>query len=127
MFITKKKHTALVAALHEQIQESKETVAQLREQLRQARNLDAILNKLGTFYTDANSVLRFSASGGATFTLPESVAQYVPDFFGGIVLKQEATKVIEISPDGDVKTGLTKRAPDDGFSHILVRRQATRG
>lgn len=46
---------------------------------------------------------------------------YTDDILGGKVIKQEGTKCLIISKDGDVKTGLTKSKPDKGYKYKLVR------
>jgi hypothetical protein len=47
--------------------------------------------------------------------------QYVDDILGGKVIKQDGTKCLVISKDGEVKTGLTKQKPDKNYNYKLVR------
>lgn len=50
-----------------------------------------------------------------------NVAIYVEDILGGEVIKQEGTKVILISKEGEVREGLSKQDPDENYSYKLVR------
>lgn len=116
MFITKKRsqkeYLAMSGQYHLEIE-------RLEAELRAARDLRIVLDKLASSYACFSSA--FSQSGEMRF--PDSVAQYVNDHFGGQCIKQEATKVIEIEPDGTVKTGLTtKKQPDAGFTYVLNRK-----
>lgn len=103
------------------IEKNKE-IDKLVSELRAARDLKEILNKFSGLTINGNG---FSITGGSWNTdlvLPDNVAQYVDDYFGGKVIKQEAIKVIEINKDGEIKTGLTKQKPDKGYSYKLVRK-----
>lgn len=126
MFITKKKHREILRQkVESEISRARADyqalVESITQQLREARDLKAVLEKLAGIGVSTSSVLAANC-GGYEIVMPDDVARYVPDHFGGRVIKQEATKVIEISPDGSVKTGLTKRPPDPGFNYILNRK-----
>lgn len=110
MFITKKNHNKIVCEL-------KEKIACLEKQVELKAILERLLDKV-SFTTDNN--LRFS-DGNLSLLLPDNVAQYEDDFFGGKVIKQEATKVIKILKDGSIETGITRKSPDKGYPYKLVR------
>jgi len=119
MFITKKRHDRIVADLKASLKNSEDWVQESRKQRDAAQNLQGVLDKLAD---KAASFVCFSSLHitGNNLILPDNVPVYVDDHFGGKVIKQEATKVIEISANGDIKTGLTKREPDDGYGYVLV-------
>ena len=120
MFITKKRHDRIVAELRASLKNSEDLVEEMRKQRDAAQELQGVLEKLAdkaqNFVTFASNSLNFNSE----LILPDNVPVYVDDHFGGKVIKQEATKVIEISADGDIKTGLTKRKADDGYGYVLV-------
>jgi len=122
MIITTKKHKAIVAEL---LKTEPAEVAQLKAELQQARDLKEILEKMAlasnTHGTLLSSGCFNTITGGLNF--PDNIPQYVDDFYGGKVIRQEATKVIHISRDGDVTTGMTKRQPDEHFTYILDRQE----
>lgn len=124
MFITLKRHGEIVRTL--------------KEELRGARDLKVVLEMIAektgfptapkekgkyTLGVDTGFASNFSfAWCDATASLPDNVAQYVPDHFGGKVIKQEATKVVVLGADGSVvANGYTKRKADKGYSYLLVR------
>ena len=51
--------------------------------------------------------------------LDDSVAQYVDDYFGGKVIKQEATKLIVIDEKGKATYHHTKKRPNKGKVYKL--------
>ena len=130
MFITKKKHNAIVASLHAELKDARERTQEMKRQRDSAQELSSILAKLSdkaTTFTACISGLNISGGSLACesingIKIGDNIAQYVDDHFGGMVIKQEATKVIEIAPDGSITTGLTKRPADAGFSYILLRK-----
>jgi hypothetical protein len=132
MFITKKKHKAIVAGLNAEIAKLTALLtdqSEVKTLMRRSNDsTDRLLERL-VEKTVAGSLFVSSAGmnfRGSELILSDNVPVYVDDYFGGKVIKQEATKVIEISKDGDIKTGLTKRAADDGYGYVLVlnRREA---
>ena len=120
MFITKKRHDRIVADLKASLKNSEDWMEEMRKQRDAAQNLQGVLGKLAdkaqNFATFSSGSLNFKSE----LILPDNVPVYVDDHFGGKVIKQEATKVIEIAPNGDIKTGLTKRTADDGYGYVLV-------
>jgi hypothetical protein len=120
MFITKKHHDRIVADLKTSLKNSEDWVEEMRKQRDAAQKLAGVLEKLADkaqkFDTFASGSLNFKSE----LSLPDNVPVYVDDYFGGKVIKQEATKVIEISADGDIKTGVTKCKADNGYGYVLV-------
>jgi hypothetical protein len=67
-----------------------------------------------------------TSSGGGVYwdnntLLGDHVAVYVDDYFGGKVIKQEATKVVIIDKNGKTTEAFSKQKPDKGYSYKLVR------
>ena len=124
MFITKKKHAAIVASLNADLKTAHEWMEEMRKQRDAAQKLQGVLDKLA----DKVNLMTPGCIGSSYLTcatingikIDDSIARFVPDHFGGQVLIQEATKVIEISVDGGITTGLTKRKADDGYGYVLV-------
>ena len=120
MFITKKRHAKIVADLTADLKNAQDWTQEMKKQRDAAQNLQVILERLAdksaSFSTFAAGSLNFKSE----LQLPDNVPVYVDDHFGGKIIKQEATKVIEIAPNGDIKTGLTKRTADDGYGYVLV-------
>ena len=120
MFITKKRHAKIVADLTADLKNAHDWTQEMKKQRDAAQNLQVLLERL----TDKAANFATFSSGSLNFKneliMPDNVAVYVDDYFGGKVIRQEATKVIEIAPNGDIKTGLTKRTADDGYGYVLV-------
>jgi len=104
-----------------------EIVRQLKYDIKFYQTLSVILNKLvdrsNELTVASNNFLhKDDAESLVRKNLPKEVAVYVDDIItGGKVIKQEATKAIVISPEGDVKQGWTKLEPQEDFSYCLVR------
>ena len=118
MNIFKNKYKEEIELLNSTIVELSHENGRLIEELREARNLSDILNKLADKRTDLEFLIS-TTNGGFTFS--EDVAVYVDDILGGKVIKQEGTKCILVSEDGSVTEGLTKESPDKGYVYKLVR------
>lgn len=139
MFITKKKYNqiiehkdksindaqAKVLKLEYQIEEGHkihlEIVAKLKEELKEAKDLKAILEKLYPLHDLYGGSFSISSGGNCTLNLPDTVLQYADDILGGKVIKQEGNKCLVIDKVGNVKTGLTKQKVDKGFDYKLIR------
>ena len=100
----------------------KQICEDLRIELKEAKDLKAILEKLYPLY-DFSKSLRYEGGGNLNIEemLPDNVLVYVDDVLGGKVIKQEGIKCLIIDKDGNVKTGLTKQKADKGYSYKLVR------
>jgi len=121
MFITKKLHNKIVADLKAELKNANERLEETRKQRDAAQKLAGVLDKLADKAAGWTEFSNGSVNFVHKLILPDNVPVYVDDHFGGKVIKQEVTKVIEISAEGVIKTGLTKRTADDGTSYVLVR------
>jgi hypothetical protein len=122
MFITKRKHNKI---LKEQAENDAERHKKLTEELKEARDLKAILEKItDKFITSGSGLIMSNIGGGLNYELSidENVLVYTDDILGGKVIKQEGIKCLIIEKDGSVKTGLTKQKPDKGFTYKLIRK-----
>ena len=93
-------------------------IQNLKKELDEAKSLKLILEKLYPLYS---TTFTANMTGGLDLNLPADVPRYVPDLFGGKVIKQEATKAILIGKEGEVQQGLTKSEPDKGYTYKLIR------
>jgi hypothetical protein len=121
MFITKKTHRQITESLGKSIMEKDAHIERLKQDIREARDLKLVLEKLAASGASTSNCFTFGAYG-AEIVFPDTVAQYVPDVLGGNVIKQEATKAIVISGAGNVEIGFTRTAPDEGYSYKLIRK-----
>lgn len=104
----------------------KQKYEEIQKELEEARNLKSILERVMTNPLNIGKDGQVLSFSGGTFSwadviLPDNVLQYTDDMLGGKVIKQEANKVIEISLNGDVRTGLTKQPCDKGYGYKLIR------
>ncbi len=127
MFVTKKYHKEIISRYEEINQELVKINENLRKELKQAKDLSALLEKL----TDKTSSIVYTNGGGwgtivadATKAIyeDENIPRYAEDILGGKVIKQEGTKCIVINENGEVKTGLTKQKADKDYTYKLVRK-----
>lgn len=116
--LTNKQYKSLL----NQISEGKSYNEKLFQDLKEAKNLKTILEKMSGMTINGTD---FAISGGSwsTMSFPDTVLQYVDDILGGKVIKQEGTKCLIIETDGTVKTGLTKQKPDKKYNYKLVRKE----
>ena len=107
---------------HNQIVEHKDkSIDDLREALWRKEKFEEICDKLA----DKVNVLGVTGEFGSQTVmdrLDDSVAVYVDDYFGGKVIKQEATPVTILDHEGKATYGLTKREPDEGEKFILYHK-----
>lgn len=121
MFITKKTHKQITDSLDRTIARRDEYIEQLKAEMRDARDLKLVLERLAASSASVSNCFTIGTYG-TEIRFPDTVAQYVPDVLGGHVIKQEATKAIVISGAGEVEIGFTRTAPDDGYSYKLIRK-----
>jgi hypothetical protein len=112
-WITKYKHNKIVVVMQKNIDD-------LREALWRKKKLEEICEKL----TDKVGAMEATIDIGCGQTsvmdqLDDSIPQYVDDYFGGRVIKQEATSVTILDSKGHAKYGLTKKKPKKGEKYIL--------
>jgi len=115
--ITTKRHNLIIKDMRERWEQR---IEELKEELRQAKDLKLILEKLYPLWNIEGSAMSFK-NGGWSINLSDDVLQYTEDILGGKVIKQEGVKCLIISKDGSVKTGLTKSKTDKGYSYKLIR------
>jgi hypothetical protein len=116
LWITKYKHNKIV-------EEYKELLKQYKEQINRKDKMEEIMDKLvDKTNTIAGSLEGYCIASGhdVMMSLDESVPRYVEDYFGGKVIKQEATPVTILDEKGKATYGLTKEAPDKGRAYKLV-------
>lgn len=104
-----------------QLQLQNDFLKRENESLKERSSLKELLEIINR---DRKNWLTFSDSacnGSYGFNFPDDVARYVDDYFGGKVLKQEATKLVKLDKNWNVTYHMTKRLPDKGFSYLLVR------
>lgn len=118
MFISKKKHDAIVADL-------KEDIDYLEKRLVKATDLKEVLT---TLVADRKNYLIGDSlsfvdcvSGSYELNLPDTVPVYVDDIFGGKVIKQEATPVTKLDKKGKATYGYTKTKPSKGKEYLLIQ------
>ena len=115
IWITKYRHNKIVEAY-------KNHIKNLEEALNRKENFEKIMDKL----TDKTNSLTSQSgqwvvsSSGVMASLDESVPRYVEDYFGGKVIKQEATNVTILDPKGKATYGLTAKPADKGKNYLLV-------
>lgn len=121
--ITNKKHNQIIEHKDKTINDYLAKIMKLEQELKEAKDLKLILEKLYPLYEiiGSDSVLSFT-NGGYSLNLPDTVLQYTDDILGGKVIKQEGVKCLIVEKDGTVKTGLTKQKVDKGYSYKLIRR-----
>ena len=122
--ITNKKHNQIIEHKDKTINDYLAKIMKLEKELDEARRLEKILDKISDKWITSGNGIVMSSHGGLGYELSinENVAQYVDDYFGGKVIKQEATKLIEIAIDGKVGTAYTKQKPDKGYKYKLIRK-----
>ena len=112
--ITNKFHEKIVNQLKEQI-------ALLVMQLREAKDLKdiltAVVRKTETLATKDFVAANFEY---LNVSLPDNYLHYVDDYFGGKVIKQEATDVTILDEKGKATYGVTRQKADKGKKYKLV-------
>jgi len=119
MEVTVVKYHSKIEELEISLHESMKREAELKEDLKNAKDLKEILGKVGSLF--GSEFLMANGSAGYALNLPDTVLQYTEDILGGKVIKQEGNKCLIIDKEGKVKTGLTKEKVDKGYSYKLIR------
>lgn len=121
--ITNKKHNQIIEHKDKTISDYLAKILKLEEELKEARDLKLIVEKLSGTLTSSGTGIYYNTSLGTfDLNLPDNVLVYVDDILGGKVIKQEAIKCLVIDEKGNVTTGLTKQKPDKGYSYKLLRK-----
>ena len=115
IWITKYRHNKIV-------ERYEELLKQYKEQINRKDKMEEIMDKL----TDKVSICESSLSVSTRITakelmsaLPDTVPVYVEDYFGGKVIKQEATPVTILDKNGKATYGLTARKAEKNKLYIL--------
>ena len=103
------------------IKELEVDYAALQKKYAEARDFKVILTKLADKAGTTVSMAYVDDLVGSGGHIPDDVARYVEDLFGGKVIEQEANKAILIGKDGSIKTGHTRKACDKGREYKLVQ------
>lgn len=122
MFITKKKHDAIVKDLLTRVDMYKQYDEMRKDNQKNNNILIEILEKLANksnLYADAS--MSYVTGTDIMAHLDDSVPRYVEDYFGGKVIKQEATPVTILDSKGKATYGLTKMPPDKNREYKLVQ------
>jgi len=115
LWITKYRHNKIVEQYEERIND-------LKEALYRKDTLIKVVDKLAdkaNLFGDAS--MSYVSGSDIMAHLDDSVPRYVEDYFGGKVIKQEATPVTILDEKGKATYGLTKQAPDKGKDYKLVQ------
>ena len=119
--ITNKTHNKILSEEKNEVAKIyQKRIDTLTEELKEARDLKLILEKLypmREIFSSIGSV----CNGNVSLNLPDTVLQYTEDILGGKVIKQEGIKCLVVEKDGTVKTGLTKQKADKNYNYKLVR------
>lgn len=91
------------------------------ETLKTEASLKRFLERQDATISHLSGIVFSSNDGSVELSLPDDVLRYVPDFFGGQVVKQEATRVVKLDKSGNATYHFTKKEPNKGFSYLLVR------
>ena len=123
IWITKYTHNKIVEVY-------KENIKTLQENINRKEAFEDICERLTTVVEKIhpNSFMDISGGGGWTTAcgidvmakLDDTVPVYVDDYFGGKVIKQEATPVTILDENGKATYGLTAKKPTKGKSYLLV-------
>lgn len=115
-WITKYRHNKIV----EQYQKN---IDDLREALWRKEKFEEITEKLAEISVYNGSKIMgmegCCVTGSGELRLPDDVARYVPDYFGGQVIKQEAYPVTILDENGKATYALTATKPDKNKRFIL--------
>jgi hypothetical protein len=115
IWITKYRHNKIVEGYEEHIKN-------LTEALNRKENFEKIMDKLVDKTNDFSSRCLNYVDGSSSVmsALDDTVPRYVEDYFGGKVIKQEATNVTILDPKGKATYGLTKKPANKGKDYLLV-------
>lgn len=116
-WITKYRHNEIVKQYQEAIEDLKESLN--RKDLI-VEILDRITNKETSPYLTLTTDMGYVTSRDIMSCLDDTVPRYVDDYFGGKVIKQEATPVTILDADGKATYSQTAQKPDKGRRYVLV-------
>lgn len=113
-----------VQARDVRIKKLQEELKEAENELKEAKDLKNILEILGKNSVAGNYIFSANFATGVDnmVELSDSVAVYVDDYFGGKVIKQEATKLVVLDESGNATYYMTKQKPDKNFQYKLLRK-----
>ena len=117
-WITKYRHNKIVEQYEEALQVQKENLNRKQAFERITEKLTDITERLTDKFDGITANLDDCISAGELI-LPNDVPRYVPDYYGGKVIKQEATKVVSIDSDGNATYHWTATKPPKGRTFIV--------
>lgn len=118
MFISRKEHERIVAEKDREISSLKDGV-KLSLVLQRLVEKTEKQEKDWTTFCDATTTLKW---GALEESLSDAIPRYVDDYYGGKVIKQEATKVVILDDNGDATYAVTRKAADRGRKYLLVQK-----
>ena len=116
IWITKYRHNKIVEQYQQQIDDLREALNR-KDLLTEI--VDKLTNKTENLYTMCDGTV---SSSNIMSHLDDTVPRYVDDYFGGKVIKQEATPVTVLDENGKATYGLTAKTPDKGRNYKLIQK-----
>ena len=113
-WITKYRHNKIV-------EEYQGAIKDLQASLNRRNDIVELIDKV-TDITRSNKNFITSLDGciaGGELNIPADVARYVDDYYGGKVIRQEATPVTILDENGKATYALTAKQPPKGKKYIL--------
>lgn len=117
IFITKYRHNKIVGQYEEAIKDLKEALYRKDELV---KIVDKLVDRSITTDNTLSSLNGCIMAG--ELILPNDVPRYVEDYFGGKVIKQEATPVTILDEQGKATYGLTAKKASEGRLYILEQK-----
>lgn len=118
LWITKYRHNKIV-------EQYKEAIKDLKEELNRkdliTEILDRITKKEESPFISVDDMDRLVSSAGVMDSIDDTIPRYVDDYFGGRVIKQEATPVTILDSEGKATYGLTAKRLPKGHNYHLVQ------
>lgn len=115
-WITKYRHNKIVAEYKEALEISKQNINRKEKFEEITEKLTDIADRLTDKFDGVIASIDGCIAEG-NLILPNDVARYVDDYYGGQVLKQEATKLVVIDKDGNATYHWTAKKPTGGYSY----------
>ena len=122
MIVSRKTHLRALKDKDNIILSQERRIEQLENEQTLTSFLEAVSERLRLGDKDAGEICFMDGNNFVDMSLSDDVAVYVPDYFGGKVIKQEATKLVELDEEGNTTYHLTAQKPDKGHSYKLIRK-----
>lgn len=124
-FITKYRHNKIVEAYQKAIDDLREAIKRKEKFEDITERLVGIVEKINVkAYGDISGSDGWVTAGSIDVMahLDDSIPQYVEDYHGGRVIKQEATPVTILDKKGKATYGMTKQPPHKGRTYQLIQK-----